>query len=276
MKGFSRPLVLPLVVTLAAALCMAFPTPGSAAGARVSAQFSLSREDLQEMTSALPRRVQDRILARPKDFLQMVGRVLDEPADFVLLVDKQHPLPADYAPQDLVRLHKDYNLEVSWTDVPVRKTIMTAVLEMTRAARADGVTLVFSSGYRSYEYQISVYEREVRMYGKETADRESAQAGMSQHQLGTAVDFGSITDAFAETKAGRWMAAHAWEYGFSLSYPRGYEEVTGYRYESWHYRFITRAATLMQREFFDDVQQYLFEFLHANRVDLEAKRLTRG
>jgi len=158
----------------------------------------------------------------------------------------------------------------------VRKAIMPAMLEMTRAARADGVTLAFSSGYRSYEYQASVYEREVKMYGKETADRESAHAGMSQHQLGTAIDLGSITDAFANTRAGTWMAAHAWEYGFSLSYPRGYEELTGYRYESWHYRYITRAGTLMQREFFDNVQQYLVEFLHQNRAVLEAKRLTQG
>jgi D-alanyl-D-alanine carboxypeptidase len=206
----------------------------------------------------------------------MVGKVLDEPADFVLLVDKRHPLPSDYAPPDLVRLHKDYNLDVPLADVSVRKAIMPAVLEMTDAARADGVTLVFSSGYRSYEYQISVYAREVKMYGKETADRESAQAGMSQHQLGTAIDFGSITNTFADTRAGKWIAAHAWEYGFSLSYPRGYEELTGYRYESWHYRYITRAGTLIQREFFDDVQQYLVEFLHQNRAVLEAKRLPQG
>jgi D-alanyl-D-alanine carboxypeptidase len=263
-------------VIFAVGLCLAAPVPSHAAGAHVSAQFSLSREDLLEMTSALPRRIQERILARPKDFLQMAVKVLDEPADFFLLVDKRHLLPADYAPLDLVRLHKDYNLDVSWSDVPVRKAIMPAVLELTRAARADGVTLVFSSGYRSYEYQISVYEREVKMYGKETADRESAQAGMSQHQLGTAIDFGSITDAFADTRAGKWMAAHAWEYGFSLSYPLGYEDATGYRYESWHYRYITRAGTLMQREFFDDVQQYLVEFLHQNRTVLETKRLTQS
>jgi D-alanyl-D-alanine carboxypeptidase len=270
----SKPLPLAAIVTVG--LCLMFPAPGNAAGTRVSAQFSLSREDLQEMTSALPRRLQDRILARPKDFLQMVGKVLDEPADFVLLVDKRHPLPSDYAPPDLVRLHKDYNLDVPLADVSVRKAIMPAVLEMTDAARADGVTLVFSSGYRSYEYQISVYAREVKMYGKETADRESAQAGMSQHQLGTAIDFGSITNTFADTRAGKWIAAHAWEYGFSLSYPRGYEELTGYRYESWHYRYITRAGTLIQREFFDDVQQYLVEFLHQNRAVLEAKRLPQG
>lgn len=266
----------PLLMILAAGMCLLFPEPGHAAGVRVSPQFSLSREDLLGMTSSLPRQIQNRILERPKDFLRLAAKVLDEPADFFLLVDKKHPLPADYTPQDLVRLFKDYKLDVSWTDVSVRKAIMPALLEMARAARGDGVTLIFSSGYRSYEYQISVYEREVKMYGKETADRESAQAGMSQHQLGTAIDFGSITDAFADTRAGKWLAAHGWEYGFSLSYPRGYEELTGYRYESWHYRYITRACTLMQREFFDDVQQYLVEFLHQNRSALEARRLAQN
>ncbi len=267
---------LPLLMILAAGMGLLFPEPGRAAGARVSAQFSLSREDLQGMTSSLPRQIQDRILARPKDFLQLAAKVLDEPADFFLLVDKKHPLPADYAPPDPVRLHKDYNLDVSLADVSVRKAIMPAVLAMARAARGDGLTLVFSSGYRSYEYQITVYEREVKLYGKATADRESAQAGMSQHQLGTAVDFGSITDEFADTRAGKWLAAHAGEYGFSLSYPPGYEDLTGYRYESWHYRYITRAGTLMQREFFDDVQQYLLQFLHENRAALQARRLAQN
>ena len=276
MKLHAAPGLLPLVMVFAVGLSMMCTQPARAAGTRVSSQFSLSQEDLKGMTSALPRRVQETILARPKDFLQMLVKILDEPADLFLLVDKRHPLPSDYAPLDLVRLHKDYNLDVSLGDVPVRKSIMPAVLEMTRAARTDGVTLVFSSGYRSYAYQIFVYEREVKMYGKETADRESAQAGMSQHQLGTAIDFGSITDAFANTRAGKWMAAHAWEYGFSLSYPRGYEEVTGYRYESWHYRYITRAGTLMQREFFDDVQQYLLEFLHENRAALQARRIAQN
>ena len=87
------------------------------------------------------------------------------------------------------------------------------------------------------------------------------------------MDFGSITDAFAATKAGRWLAAHAEEYGFSLSFPKGYEEVTGYRYESWHYRYITRPAAKLQKEYFDDIQQYLLEFLHDNRALLEARRL---
>ena len=149
---------------------------------------------------------------------------------------------------------------------------MPNLLAMAKAAKADGVTLVSSSGYRSYEYQRRVYAREVRMYGQETADRESARAGTSQHQLGTVIDFGSITDAFAETRAGKWLAAHAEEYGFSLSYPRDDEALTGYRYESWHYRFITVAGTRLQKEFFGDIQQYLLLFLNDNRLALEAKR----
>ena len=91
------------------------------------------------------------------------------------------------------------------------------------------------------------------------AERESARPGASQHQLGTAIDFGSITDAFAQTRAGKWLVAHAWEYGFSLSYPQGDEGITGYRYESWHYRFITKPGVLLQRRYFGNIQQYLLD-----------------
>ena len=152
---------------------------------------------------------------------------------------------------------------------------MPAVLEMVRAARRDGVTLTFSSAYRSYSYQQGVFRREVAMYGREMAERESAHAGYSQHQLGTAVDFGSISDAFEATAEGRWVAAHAWEYGFSQSYPAGDEQVTGYRHESWHYRYITKPGALAQRRYFGDVQQYFLLFLHANRAVLERARAAR-
>ncbi len=261
-----------LLLVAAATVGLLVPRLAAGAGAAVAPEFTLSRKDLTAMVALLPKGIRDRILAGPAPFLQQLSRVLDQPAELLLLVDKRHSLAADFAPPDIVLLHKSYGLAVSKTDVPVRELIMPAVREMDRAARAEGITLLFSSGYRSYEYQKSVYAREVKTYGQETADRESARPGMSQHQLGTAIDFGSITDAFADTRAGRWMAAHAWEYGFSLSFPKGYEEITGYRHESWHYRFITKPAVLLQRSYFDDVQQYMLEFLNANRVALEAAR----
>ncbi len=97
--------------------------------------------------------------------------------------------------------------------------------------------------------------------GEAEAKRVSAEPGRSQHQLGTAVDFGSIDDDFAGTAEFAWLSAHAAEHGFSLSYPEGLEALTGYRHESWHWRWLGRAAMAMQRDYFGDVQQNLIVFL---------------
>jgi D-alanyl-D-alanine carboxypeptidase len=243
-----------------------------AADSPAAPEFSLTIQDLREMSAGLTKTAQGRIMEDPRGFLHLLSQVLDQPAELLVLVDKSHPLAADYEPKDLVSL-TGYPLSVSRKDLRLRRSIMPAVLSMADAATQAGATLLFSSSYRSYAYQKTVYEREVKTYGQETADRESARPGASQHQLGTAMDFGSITDAFADTRAGRWLMAHAWEFGFSLSYPNGFENVTGYRYESWHYRYVTRPAARLQKEYFDDIQQYMLEFLRDNRAMLEAKRL---
>ena len=258
-------------VLLACAVAF-FPGSAFGAGSRASPEFSLSIRQLRALVSSLPKNVQDRILSAPQPFLRLLSQVLDQPEEYLVLVDKRHSLAPDYEPPDLVSLGT-YPLSVGRGDLSLRKAIMPEVLAMDSAARVDGVTLLFSSSYRSYAYQNEVYEREVKTNGQAVADRESARPGTSQHQLGTVVDFGSITDDFGRTKAGTWLATHAWEYGFSLSYPQGYEEVTGYRWESWHYRYIGRPAARLQREFFLDVQQYLLEFLHDNRAALEAARV---
>jgi len=255
-------------------ICLLLPVTVEA-GTWVTPEFSLSLDDLQRMAGSLPADVRGAILARPAAFLGLMGQVLDQPADLLVLVDKEHGLPADYVPKDLVPL-KDYALRTTWPDLMLRKAIMPAVLRMVRAARADGVTVTFSSTYRSYDYQRGLFAREVKMYGREAAERESAHPGFSQHQLGTAIDFGTISDGYEKTKEGRWVSAHAWEYGFTLSYPAEYERVTGYRYESWHYRYITRPGAQMQREFFADVQQYFLQFLNDNRPVLEQMRVKRG
>jgi D-alanyl-D-alanine carboxypeptidase len=247
----------------------------SCSNKRIVPEFALTIRDLRSMTETLPESVRDGILARPAEFLRLSSEVLDEPEELFVLVDKRHALASDYVPPDLVAL-KAYGLRVTRRDLLLRKAVMPAVMDMVRAALADGVTITFSSTYRSYEYQSSVFEREVKAFGRETAERESARPGFSQHQLGTAVDFGSISDGYESTTEGRWVTAHAWEYGFTLSYPRGVEGVTGYRYESWHFRYVTRPGALMQREFFGDVQQYFLEFLNENRPRLEQARLQKG
>jgi len=270
-RAANRKALVAASLLLLAAAALAFPSGAFAAGSPVAPEFSLTAQDLQALTAGLPGSIQQAILADPRGFLHLLAQVLDQPQDLLVLVDKGHLLGAGYVPPDLVPL-RGYRLAVSRNDLSLRRVIMTDVLAMVAAAKADGVTLLFSSSYRSYEYQKEVYAREVTTYGQEAADRESAHPGASQHQLGTAIDFGSITDEFAGTRAGRWLAAHAWEYGFTLSYPKGYEQVTGYRWESWHYRYITRPAARLQREFFGDVQQYLLEFLDAHRTQLQGAR----
>jgi D-alanyl-D-alanine carboxypeptidase len=177
------------------------------------------------------------------------------------LVDKQHSLSPDYVPPDLVVL-TDSQYRVGRAGMMLREVAAVSLNEMAAAARVDGVTLLASSTYRSYSYQEEVYNRNVRELGLEEADRESARPGHSQHQTGLVVDFGSIDDSFALTAAGRWILANASRFGWSLSFPDGYEAVTGYRWESWHYRYVGKELAAFIDNYFGGIQQYALRFLH--------------
>jgi D-alanyl-D-alanine carboxypeptidase len=137
-----------------------------------------------------------------------------------------------------------------------------ALGEMAAAAASEGLILTVGSAYRSAAYQAQVYEREVKTYGQEAADRESARPGFSQHQLGLVMDFAPIDDAFAKTPASQWLLRNAGRFGFSLSFPDGYEEVTGYRWESWHYRYVGRDLAAFIDSYFGGIQQYALRFLY--------------
>lgn len=178
------------------------------------------------------------------------------------LADKTHYLPEGYAPRQIIPLTKGNDYNINRNDLSLRKDAYDALVKMAVAARADGVTLLASSSYRSYEYQITVYNKWVQLEGQAEADRISARPGTSQHQLGTVIDFGSIDNTFAETRAGKWMEQHASEYGWSLSFPNGYEDVTGYDWESWHFRFIGTEACNFQKKYFNNIQQFMLEFIN--------------
>jgi D-alanyl-D-alanine carboxypeptidase len=192
-----------------------------------------------------------------------VHDVMKKDPDLLRRVDKKVALPADFVPSDLVSLDGAFPYVVSKKGMQLRAPARAALVHMAEAAREEGKTLVVSSAYRSYDYQVTVFARNVQEMGKIEAERVSAPPGMSQHQLGTAIDFGSITDEFGDTAAGRWLSANAGKFGFSLSFPRGREAITGYRWESWHYRYISPQAAALQERFFLGVQQYLIEFLAA-------------
>jgi len=184
----------------------------------------------------------------------------DDPYLYIL-VDKNHALPPDYEPDDLIQL-RNASYRINRNDLSLRKEAEESLEKMAAAARSQGFTLLVSSTYRSYNYQAEVYERNVRQLGRQAADRVSARPGHSQHQLGTVADFGSITNAFASTPEGLWLAANASDYGWSLSYPQGYEEVTGYSWESWHYRYVGVKLARFIDKYFDGIQQYALVFIH--------------
>lgn len=178
------------------------------------------------------------------------------------LIDKKHNVGKDYEPK-VVKLTDKTNYNFSRNDLSLRPDVEENLSVMGRAAKNDGITLLVSSTYRSYAYQDRLFQYWVDVDGLEEAERESARPGTSQHQLGVAVDFGSIDDSFAETKMGRWMYQNAADYGWSLSFPKNYEDITGYRWESWHFRYIGVPACRLQKKYFCDVQQYMLEFIDA-------------
>jgi zinc D-Ala-D-Ala carboxypeptidase len=213
-----------------------------------------------ELPAVLSGRIKTAANASPA-FMTDLSACLEGDRHLRELVDKKHSLPPGYAPSDLVTLTEG-SYRVNRNGLTLRRVAALALDEMAKAARADGVTLVASSAYRSYEYQTQVYNRNVREMGQEAADRESAKPGHSQHQTGLVVDFGSIDDSFAATAASRWLSANASRFGWSLSFPDGYEAVTGYRWESWHYRYIGKGLAAFIDKYFDGIQQYALRFLY--------------
>ena len=222
--------------------------------------FSVTLQDLDQVLAAVEPASAERILARPQVFMDLLAQMLAVPAPYYRLVDKRHALEPDYEPDDLVAL-EDYPITTNRRGHRLSRRVLPDLLAMIEAARSDGIELLVSSAYRSYDYQAGLYERQVAELGSAAADRVSARPGHSQHQLGTTIDFGSIAAGYGETANGRWVAANAWRFGFSLSYPASHEEATGYDYEPWHFRYIGRVGTRLEREFFGGLQQQCLEFL---------------
>ena len=202
------------------------------------------------------------------EFLKDLHAILEEEKTFraddkslFFLIDKKHTATSSYAPKDLVSLEKNRLFDLNKSGMKIRPEAYTALNEMAQAALNDGIRLLVSSAYRSYSYQENLFNHYVSVDGLEQAERESARPGTSQHQLGTAVDFGSISDDFDKTQMGQWVYKNAADYGWSLSFPKGYEDVTGYRWECWHFRYLGKNACRFQQKWFGGIQQFMLEFI---------------
>ena len=202
------------------------------------------------------------------EFIKDLYAILEEEKTFraddkslFFLIDKKHTASSSYAPKDLVSLKKNSLFDLNKAGMKIRPEAYSALNEMAQAALNEGIRLLVSSAYRSYSYQENLFNYWVSVDGLEEAERESSRPGTSQHQLGTAVDFGSISDDFDKTQMGQWIYKNAADYGWSLSFPKGYEDVTGYRWECWHFRYIGKNACRFQQKWFGGIQQFMLEFI---------------
>ena len=163
----------------------------------------------------------------------------------LVCANKKHALPDGYEPSDLVTPDV-----VSTTNWQLRQEAATALEEMFAAAKNDGVTLVLGSAYRSYAYQEQLYNGYVASKGVEGADAISSRPGYSDHQTGLAVDISDaagqyfLYQTFENTEEGIWLYENAYKYGWIMRYPKDKQDITGYAYEPWHFRYVgVDAAT---------------------------------
>jgi len=181
-----------------------------------------------------------------------IDSIIEDPIDLIsldsinILINKTHPLPSDYVPEDMIKP----NVICKKEDIKLKREAAEAIEEMFDAAKKDGYSLAIGSAYRSYNYQKNLYNNYVKRDGEEAANRYSAKPGQSEHQTGLAADLSRedgycyLSNCFKDTEEGKWLKENAYLYGFILRYPEGKEEITGYIFEPWHYRYIGKKEAL--------------------------------
>lgn len=169
---------------------------------------------------------------------------LDQPASPWLIVNKKRPIPIDYIPSELVMADVRHDSSDSAEEKKIKSGVHKSVETMFADAKKAGFDLLFASGYRSADLQASYYNGYVARDGQDAANKYSAKPGTSEHQTGLAFDVSRsdrkcyLEICFSETPEGKWLAKNAYKYGFTLRYPKGKEDITGYQYEPWHFRYV--------------------------------------
>ncbi len=165
----------------------------------------------------------------------------------LLLVNQDYILPDDYT----VKTAKiaDGTQSLDYRVVPYYN-------KMVAAAKADGISLLAVSGYRSLDRQRSNFQRKINYYqglgySKAEATRLAAKIvlmpGTSEHNAGLAMDFGTngnstLDENFGKTEAFKWLSKHAADYGFILRYAADTTNITKVTYEPWHWRYVGEKA----------------------------------
>lgn len=177
-----------------------------------------------------------------------------------ILVNKYNYLPENYIPENLEEIDKKYSIG----GMKLVNYAKEAFEKMASDAKNENLSIIAMSTYRSYKYQVNLYNRYKQQDGEETADTYSARAGFSEHQTGLTVDvYNGKKDytEFENTKEFTWMQENAHNYGFILRFPKEKTKLTGYQYESWHYRYVGKEIATYIKEKNICFEEYYIEKL---------------
>lgn len=177
---------------------------------------------------------------------------IDNQDDLAVLVNKYHKLSNDYVPSDLEKINSKYQ----WLgrSNELRKDAREAFEKMCEAATKDNIYIYAGSGYRSYQTQLYLYNTYVKRDGFKAAETYSARASYSEHQTGLAMDIANKSGFISKNdKEYNWLVKNSYKYGFILRYPEDKENITGYMYEEWHYRYL---GTTLAKEVYDSGLTY--------------------
>ncbi|MGM9988247.1 MAG: M15 family metallopeptidase [Bacillaceae bacterium] len=169
--------------------------------------------------------------------------------DVEMLVNKENALPDGYEPSRLVVPDVAFASYANESTRGMLPEAAKALEKLFDAAEKDGISILAVSGYRSYDYQASLYERQLQANGQEYVSNYVARAGESEHQTGLAMDVDSeeqvqLTEDFENTDAYKWLKQNAATYGFIIRYPRDKENITGYHFEPWHIRYVGKNVAI--------------------------------
>ena len=193
-----------------------------------------------------------------------------DPNALPMLVSRDYPIDESFKPRDLVKLKNvipSAVATVKGSDIEGDRTAVNAMIEMFKAAHADGVTdWQISAGYRSWKYQQKLFDKQVQEYLNEGFSRENAVSatrktvadpGTSEHHTGLAFDITVPGTIFKGTPEQKWLHKHCWEYGFVIRYQEDKEKLTGYIAECWHIRYVGLPHSIDMRDRNLCLEEYL-------------------
>ena len=173
------------------------------------------------------------------------------------LVNKYNYVSRDYIPKDLINVN----------GLKINKEAYESFLKMKEDMKKDDLSIRIISAYRDYNYQENLYNSYLKKEKQSIVDTYSARAGFSEHHTGLAIDVdnGKLNfDNFYLTKEFTWMQDNAHKYGFILRYPKDKEDITGYSYEPWHYRYVGKEIAEYIKKHNSTYEEYYYEFIDIN------------